>query len=131
MSDEITSTVRVFYAILWNNINELLHKYLSGGDSNFFASYKGKFKSANKETTVSFDNNNQILLFKFLYDELEIKGTKISLPTTPEDCNKILRALKHVFDKYSSQIKTMLKTYRSNAHYFSIYRNLIMSGDHT
>lgn len=101
-------------------------KDLSGGDSNLFASYKVKFKAGNKETIVNFDNNSQILLFKFLYDKLEIKGTKITLPRSPEDCNKILRTLKHDFDKYSSQIKAMLKTYRSNAHYISVYRDLVI-----
>ncbi|MHB1688438.1 MAG: Eco57I restriction-modification methylase domain-containing protein [Ignavibacteriaceae bacterium] len=101
-------------------------KDLSGGDSNLFATYKVKFKAGNKETIVNFDNNSQILLFKFLYDKLEIKGTKITLPRSPEDCNKILRTLKHDFEKYSSQIKAMLKTYRSNAHYISIYRDLVM-----
>ena len=99
---------------------------LSGGDSNFFASYKVKFKDANKEIIVSFDNNSQILLFKFLYEKLELNGTKITLPRSPEDCNKILRILKHDLDKYSSQIKAMLKTYRSKAHYISIYRDLVM-----
>lgn len=55
-----------------------------------------------------------------------IERTKITLPRLPEDCNIILRTLKHDFDKYSSQIKAMLKTYRSNAHYISIYRDLVM-----
>jgi len=56
----------------------------------------------------------------------QIKGTKIALPRSPEDCNKIFRTLQHDFDKYSSQIKAMLKTYRSKAHYISIYRDLVM-----
>jgi len=108
------------------NLEPKFPKDVSGGDSNLFASYKVKFRDANKETTVIFDNNSQIMLFKFLYEKLEIKGTKISLPRSPEDCNKILRSLKHDFDKYSSQIKAMLKTYRSKAHYISIYRDLVM-----
>ncbi len=108
------------------NLEPQFPKNLVGGDSNLFAVYKVKFKSGNKELIISFDNNSQILLFKFLYDKLEIKGTKIALPRSPEDCNKILRTLKHDFDKYSSQIKAMLKTYRSKAHYVSIYRDLVM-----
>ncbi len=108
------------------NIEPQFPKNLSGGDTNLFASYKVKFKEGNKETTIDFDNNSQILLYKFLYEKLEIKGTKISLPRSPEDCNKILRTLKHDFDKYGSQIKAMLKTYRSKAHYVSIYRDLVM-----
>jgi len=111
------------------NIEPQFPKNLTGGDSNLFALYKVKFKEGNRETIVSFDNNSQILLFKFLYDKLEIKGTKISLPRSPEDCNKILRTLKHDFEKYSSQIKAMLKTYRSKAHYISIYRDLVMGRD--
>ena len=58
------------------NLEPKFPKDVSGGDSNLFASYKVKFRDANKETTVIFDNNSQILLFKFLHDELEIKGTK-------------------------------------------------------
>lgn len=108
------------------NLEPQFPKDLSGGDSNLFASYKVKFRDANKEITVIFDNNSQILLFKFLYDKLEIKGTKISLPRSPEDCNKILHTLRHDFEKYSSQIKSMLKTYRSKAHYISIYRDLVV-----
>ncbi len=46
--------------------------------------------------------------------------TNITLPRYPEDCNKILRTLKRYFDKYSSQIKSMLKTYRCTAHYISL-----------
>lgn len=108
------------------NVEPQFPKNLSGGDTNLFASYKVKFKEGNKETTIDFDNNSQILLYKFLYEKLEIKGTKISLPRSPEDSNKILRTLKHDFEKYSSQIKAMLKTYRSKAHYISIYRDLVM-----
>lgn len=111
------------------NIEPQFPKNLTGGDSNLFALYKVKFKDGNRETIISFDNNSQILLFKFLYDKLEIKGIKISLPRSPEDCNKILRTLKNDFDKYSSQIKAMLKTYRSKAHYISIYRDLVMGRD--
>lgn len=108
------------------NLEPKFPKDVSGGDSNLFASYRVRFKDANKETTVIFDNNSQILLFKFLYDKLEIKGTKILLPRSPEDCNKILHTLRHDFEKYSSQIKSMLKTYRSKAHYISIYRDLVV-----
>ncbi len=108
------------------NVEPKFPKNLSGGETNFFASYKVKFKEGNKETTVDFDNNSQILLYKFLYEKLEIKGTKITLPRSPEDCNKILRTLKQDFDKYSSQIKSMLRTYRSKAHYISVYRDLVV-----
>lgn len=108
------------------NVEPLFPKNLSGGDSNLFASYKVRFKEGNKETTIDFDNNSQILLFKFFYEKLEIIGTKISLPRSPEDSNKILRTLKHDFEKYSSLIKAILKTYRSKAHYVSIYRAVVM-----
>jgi len=108
------------------NLEPQFPKNISGGDSNLFATYRVKFKAGNKETTINFDNNSQILLFKFLYDKLEIKGATITLPRSPEDCNKIFRTLQHDFDKYSSQIKAMLKTYRSKAHYISIYRDLVM-----
>ena len=108
------------------DLDPVFPKDISGGDSNLFAAYKVKFKDANKEITVNFDNNSQILLCKFLHEKLEIKGTKTTLPRSPEDCNKILHILKHDWDKYSSQIKAMLKTFRSKAHYISIYRDLVM-----
>lgn len=97
------------------------------GDSNLFASYNVKFKDGNKETVVNFDNNSQILLFHFFHNELEIKGTKLILPRSPEDCNKILKTLQKDFKKYAMQIKSMLKTYRSKAHYLSIYRDIIFN----
>jgi hypothetical protein len=74
-----------------------------------------------KSNECSFEG---ILLNKI--NELINEETKISLPRSPEDCNKILRTIKHDFDKYISQIKAMLKTYRSKAHYISIYRDLVM-----
>lgn len=95
------------------------------GDSNLFASYNVRFKDGNKETVINFDNNSQILLFQFFHNEFEIKGTKLTLPRSPEDCNKILKTLQKDFKKYAMQIKSMLKTYRSKAHYLSIYRDII------
>jgi len=74
---------------------------------------------------ILWNKINEILKEKISF-HLEIKGTTITLPRSPEDCNKVLRTLKHDFEKYSSQIKAMLKTYRSKAHYISIYRNLVI-----
>lgn len=108
------------------NLTPKFPKNLAGGDSNFFQSYKVYFKDGNKETIVDFENNSQIKLFKFLYEVLEIKGTEIKLPKSPEDCEKILKILTNDFEKYGSQIKGLLKTHRSKANYLGVYREIIL-----
>lgn len=112
----------VFY-----NLPATFPKDTKGGDSNFFASYKVHFKDNNKTITINFENNNQILLYQFFYKKLEIREGTINLPTDAEKCGKILKTLEYDFDKYAQQVKTLLKTHRSKAHYISVYKAIIFN----
>ncbi len=67
----------------------------------------------------------KLKLFRFFFEELELKGTKIILPENPADCEKILLILSNDFKKYGAQIKSVLKSLRSSASYLSVYRDLI------
>lgn len=117
----IDSKPYVFY-----NLPATFPKDTSGGDSNFFASYKVLYKDNNKTISVNFENNNQILLYQFFYKKLEIREGTINLPTDAEKCGKILKALEFDFNKYAQQVKNLLKTHRSKAHYISVYREIIL-----
>jgi methylase of polypeptide subunit release factors len=108
------------------NLEPIFPKDIGSGDSNFFANYNVKFKEGNKQITVNFENNGQILLYQFFYKHFKLNNTKIKLPESSSDCEKVLKALEKDFKKYSSQIKAMLKTHRSNAHYLSIYKDIIL-----
>lgn len=97
------------------------------GDSNFFNTYNVIFTQGNKKITVSLSSNGQLKLFKFFYDNLEIKGQKIMLPSNSEECEKIYTILSSDFKNYSSQIKSVLKSLRSSASHLAVYRDLVMS----
>ncbi|MBI1931194.1 MAG: SAM-dependent DNA methyltransferase [Ignavibacteriales bacterium] len=97
------------------------------GDSNFFNTYNVIFTEGNKKITVSLSSNGQLKLFKFFYDNLEIKGQKIMLPSNSEDCEKIYTILSSDFKNYSNQIKSVLKSLRSSASHLAVYRDLVMS----
>lgn len=107
------------------NLPATFPKDTSSGDSNFFASYKVQFKDNNKTISVNFENNNQILLYQFFYKKLEIREGTINLPTDAEKCGKILKTLEFDFNKYAQQVKTLLKTHRSKAHYISVYKAIL------
>ncbi len=117
---KIDSKPYVFY-----NLPATFPKDTSSGDSNFFASYKVQFKDNNKTISVNFENNNQILLYQFFYKKLEIREGTINLPTDAEKCGRILKTLEFDFNKYAQQVKTLLKTHRSKAHYISVYKEII------
>lgn len=101
-------------------------KDLKGGDSNFFGSYKIHFKDNNKTITVNFENNNQIALYQFFYKKLEIKEGTMNLPVDADKCGTILKTLEYDFNKYAQQVKSLLKTHRSKAHYISVYREILL-----
>ena len=97
------------------------------GDVNFFNSYNIYFIDGNKQIKVRFDNNGQLKLFEFLYNKLEIKGTKLFLPVDSEKCEIIYSILANDFKIYNSQIKTVLKSLRSSASYLAVYRDLVLN----
>ncbi|HRQ54351.1 MAG: SAM-dependent DNA methyltransferase [Ignavibacteriaceae bacterium] len=117
----VDSKPYIFY-----NLPATFPKDTAKGDSNFFASYKVLYKDNNKTISVNFENNNQILLYQFFYKKLEIREGTINLPTDAEKCGKILKALEFDFNKYAQQVKNLLKTHRSKAHYISVYREIIL-----
>ena len=101
-------------------------KDIKAGDSNLFQSYFVNFREGNKQVGVGFKSISQLKLFRFLYEELEIKGTLLTLPEKPEECEKIHSILEDDYKTYSSQIKALLKSYRSKASFLAIYRDLVM-----
>lgn len=127
--------VHSYYSLIENkdteefNIPNLPAKFpkdVKAGESNFFNTYNVYFKEGNKQITVSFKNGSQVKLLRFFYEELEVKGTKILLPDTSDDCEKILKVLNKDFNEYSTQIKNVLKSLRSSASYLAVYRDLIL-----
>jgi len=93
---------------------------------NLFNIYNVYFESAKKQKKLSFENIEQISLFRFLNETLDIKDKTIKIPKKQNDCIKILQILKYDFNENKSLIKNMLKANRSNANYLSIYRDLLM-----
>ena len=109
------------------NLPAIFPKDIKSGDTNFFAAYKVYFKENNKTITINFENNNQIMLYQFFYKNLEIREGTINLPLDAEQCDKIQKALEYDFNKYAQQVKTLLKTHRSKAHYLSVYREIVFN----
>ncbi len=96
---------------------------------NLFADYSVYFEKANKQIRLTFENPQQILLFKFLNETLEIKGVQIEIPTAQNDCFLVLNQLVFDYDNNLDFIKKMLKNNRSTANHLSIYRDLIVKED--
>lgn len=97
------------------------------GSENLFGLYNVYFVQGNIKKSLSFDNMQQMELFKFLNSELEVKGTKILLPKSAKDCEAILKSVEAEYSEYISQIKSTLKSNRSKANYQSIYKDLLFS----
>lgn len=109
------------------NLPAKFPKDIKSGDSNFFNTYNVYFTEGSKQIAVSFKSSSQLKLFRFFYEELELKGAKILLPKDSIACEKILSILISDFKKYSKQIKSVLKSLRSSASYLAIYRDLIFN----
>ena len=95
------------------------------GMDNLFGHYDVYFKQGNKQQKLSFRNQKQLNLFRFLNETIDLKGQKIKLPEDELICNDILKSLKEDFDEAFPQIKSMLKAHRSKANATSIYRSLL------
>ena len=83
------------------------------------------FKAANNQTAVNFENSQQVQLYEWLYETLELIDIKLSLPKSGDECEKILKILKSDFKNYSGQIASLLKSIRSKANAESIYRDIL------
>jgi hypothetical protein len=97
------------------------------GSENLFGIYNIFFVQGKTKKTISFDNLQQMELFKFLNETLEVSGTRLLLPKSKTDCISILKTIKSEYAEYISQIKSLLKTNRSSANYTSIYKDLLFS----
>ena len=127
--------VRSYYPLIENknteefNIPNLPAKFPKAkntGESNFFNTYNIYFQEGNKQITVNLKNGSQLKLIRFFYEELEVKGTKILLPDSPDDCERIFQILSKDFKTYGTQIKNVLKSLRSSASYLAVYRDMVM-----
>ncbi len=94
---------------------------------NIFGIYHINFVQGNKSKDLSFDSLEQLRLFKFLHQTLDIKAQTISIPTKKEECIEILEILQSDFKGNIDLIKNLIKTYRSKADFISIYRDLILN----
>ena len=97
------------------------------GNENLFNHYNVYFVEGSVQKQLSFNNIQQLMLFQFLNSTLDIKGVKINLPESANDCNKVLETIKKDFEKNITQIKGLLKVNRSKANPISIYRDVLMS----
>jgi hypothetical protein len=87
------------------------------------------FKEGNTQTSIGFKNVGQLKLFRYFYETLEVKGTRLTLPEKAEDCDKIRTILENDYKNFSSQIKSLLKSFRSNASFLALYRDLVLSAE--
>jgi hypothetical protein len=95
------------------------------GTENLFGIYEIFFLDTKKK--LSFENVQQLELFRFLNSTLEVKGIPVLLPNSASDCTKVLKILNMEFTEYINQIKSLLRVNRSTANYLSIYRDLLFS----
>jgi hypothetical protein len=61
-----------------------------------------------------------------LNDVLEIKDTRIDMPTDAHDCAMILGMLQKDYTKYYEQVTGMIKQHRIKANPISIYKDVVM-----
>lgn len=108
------------------NLPAKFPKDLKAGDSNLFQSYYVNFKDGNKQIPIGFKNISQLKLFRFFYEELEVKGIPLTLPEKPEECEKVRSILENDYKSYRPQIIALLKSYRSKASFLAIYKSLIL-----
>ncbi|MFL5763896.1 MAG: class I SAM-dependent DNA methyltransferase [Bacteroidia bacterium] len=96
------------------------------GSENLFGIYNVYFNDGKKQKSLSFDSPQQLELFEFLNNELEIKNTDITLPKDSKECKRVLKMIKDDFEDNLSVIKVFLKSNRSNANPLSVYRDLLL-----
>ena len=92
-----------------------------------FGLYSVSFVEGNKSKKITFDSLEQLRLFKFLNEDLDLKDKQLLLPIDRDECENILQLLKREYHENINLIKNLIKTYRSKADPVSIYRDLLMS----
>jgi hypothetical protein len=108
------------------NLNPKFLTDTKSGSSNLFNKYPVFFKDDIKQITVTFINPEQMQLYQWLWNTLQVKDIRLKLPDEPEACQKLLRALDQDFKSYSGQVAGVLKTFRSKANAVSVYKDVVM-----
>jgi hypothetical protein len=102
-------------------------KYPKNSDSaSLFENYKVYFENGNQQKQLSFGSVEQITLFRFLNETLDIRNISIEIPISGEDCKTVLQCLKSDFKENLVSIQNLLKSNRSSANFSSIYRDLVL-----
>jgi hypothetical protein len=104
-------------------------KFVTGsetGTTNLFNKYPVYFKDNEVQTIVNFEIPEQVQLYQWLYDNIDLKGLKLPFPRSSTDCSRVMTALREDFKSYVGQVTGVLKTYRSKANALSVYRDVIM-----
>lgn len=96
------------------------------GSENLFGIYNVYFHEGKAQKTLSFESPQQLELFEFLNNDLELKNVDVQIPKEAKDCRKLLKFLKEDYNENISSIKVFLKSNRSKANHLSIYRDLIL-----
>ena len=77
---------------------------------------------------MTFDHKEQFNLFYFFYDKLKVRNVGLTLPVDSQVCASIRAVLEFDFAKNFEQIQVVLKTSRSKANAFEIYKKMIFEG---
>ncbi len=97
----------------------------SDGNGNIFNNYPVYFVEGNLQKTVNFSNAGQLQLFQYLYNQFDIKNIDLKFPTSEAECLTVFKSVQKDFNKYSEQIKNLLKSHRISIHYLSIYKTIL------
>jgi hypothetical protein len=108
------------------NLNPKFLNDTKTGTSNLFNKYPVFFKDNVRQTIVNFANPEQVQLYHWFWNTLQVKDIKLRLPDEPETCQKLLRALDQDFKSFSGQVAGVLKTFRSKANAVSVYKDVVM-----
>jgi tRNA1(Val) A37 N6-methylase TrmN6 len=96
------------------------------GTENLFGIYNVYFNDGKSQKTLSFESPQQLELFEFLNNSLELKNIDVQIPKSDKDCNKVLKVLLSDYNENIDSIKIFLKSNRIKANHLSIYRDLIL-----
>jgi hypothetical protein len=110
-------------------IPNLNPKFLSDtktGSNNLFNKYPVFFQDNVRQTIVNFANPEQMQLYHWLWNTLQVKDIKLNLPVKPEICQGLLHALDQDFKSFSGQVAGVLKTFRSKANAVSVYKDVVL-----
>ena len=108
------------------NLNPKFLNDTKAGSSNLFSKYPVFFQDNIRQTIVTFTNPEQMQLYHWFWNNLQVKNIKLKLPVKPEICQLLLRALDQDFKSYSGQVAGVLKTFRSKANAISVYKDVVL-----